>query len=252
MALQYNHYIEYSPPVCLQSLLHCYWSYFDNSVKRLSPTIPVIPDGCVDIIFDLNLPTQSQCFVVGPMTKPIQSTKNNLFGIRFKPGMASLFFRSPLKEMVDQIFTINDFQGCNVDILADYLANINCPQQRILRINSIFQKILSEQPVIEREIQYAINIIELSNGRVSIKDVAQKIDFSRQHLTRKFQRYTGLTPKFFSQVIRINRLIDIYKTNSIYGFGDLAQICGYYDQSHMINEFKKVTGVAPSLFFKKV
>ncbi|WP_028585841.1 helix-turn-helix transcriptional regulator [Desulfogranum mediterraneum] len=248
--MQDNHYIEYAPPLCLQPLVHCYWSYSAHSAKSLATSNPIIPDGCVDIIFDLNVPTQSKCLVVGPMTKPIQNTKSNLFGARFKPGMASLFFPSPLKEMVDQIVEINDLQGQETDTMADSLANMNCPQERLSRISSMFQQILSDQPVFEKQIQSAISIIELSSGRVSIQEITQKIGCSRQHLTRKFQRHTGLTPKFFSQVVRVNRLIEIYKTNSTSSLGDLAQICGYYDQSHMISEFKKITGITPQSFLK--
>lgn len=35
-----------------------------------------------------------------------------------------------------------------------------------------------------------------------------------------------------------------------HGLGDLAQIGGYFDQAHMTNEFKKITGVTPQIFLK--
>lgn len=91
MASQEKTYREYAPSPELRPFIDCYWSY----AAVLTPEIrarnnPIIPDGCVDIIFDLNLPADSECFVVGPMTRPIQNAKDNLFGIRFKPGMAAL------------------------------------------------------------------------------------------------------------------------------------------------------------------
>jgi hypothetical protein len=110
-------YREYKPFPGLQHILKCYWSYSADLSAGIPDDInPVIPDGCVDIVFDLNLPTQSQCFVVGPMTKSIYNAQNNLFGVRFKPGKSSSFFSSPLKEMTDQIFTGNKGKPGNKNI----------------------------------------------------------------------------------------------------------------------------------------
>ena len=73
MSGQKNTYQEYEPSLSLQPFLICFWSYSaDFSLESKDNINPVIPDGCVDIIFNLNLPAQSECFVVGPMTGPIQ------------------------------------------------------------------------------------------------------------------------------------------------------------------------------------
>ena len=252
MALQENSYREYEPPPRLQPFLQCYWSYSaDFSTESQIDTNPIIPDGCIDIIFDLNLPTQSQCFVVGPMTKPIRNIKNNLFGVRFKPGKAASFFHSPLQEMTDQIVTINDIGKLKTDYITEYLANDTCSNKRTFFIDSIFEKLLSGQPAVEKQIQYAISAIELSNGMINIQEITSNIGWSRQHFTRRFLKNTGLTPKFFSQIVRVNRIIKIYK-NRWHSLGDLAQVGGYFDQSHMTNEFKKITGVTPQIFLKNV
>ncbi len=251
MAVYKNKYKEYEHSLRLQSFFHCYWSYSADFSTGVPVDInPVIPDGCVDIIFDLNLPTQSQCFVVGPMTKPMQNSKNNLFGVRFKPGKAASFFNAPLQEMTDQTFTINSIGKLRIDDIADHLANNNCSNKRIFLLNSIFEKLLSGQPSLEKPIQYAIGAIELANGMINIQEIINMIGWSRQHFTRRFLKNTGLTPKFFSQVIRVNRIIKIYKDNMYHGLGDLAQIGGYFDQAHMTNDFKKITGVTPQIFLK--
>ena len=252
MVEQENKYLEYKPSSSLQKILQCYWSYSpDFSTDIQVNENPVIPDGCVDIIFDLNLPTQSQCFVVGPMTKPMQNLKTNLFGIRFKPGMAVSFFHAPLQEMTDQIFTINGIGKLRTDHIADHLANDTCSSKRIFFLDSIFEKLLSGQPALEKQIQYAIYAIELSNGMMNIQEITDKIGWSRQHLTRKFLKNTGLTPKFFSQVIRVNRIIKTFEDNKMNNsLSDLAQVGGYLDQAHMTNEFKKITGITPQKFLK--
>lgn len=252
MAVNKNIYREYEPSLSLQPFLYCYWSYSaDLSTGILVDINPVIPDGCVDIIFDLNLPTQSQCFVVGPMTRPMQDSKNNLFGVRFKPGKAASFFHSPLQEMTDQLFTINNIGKLRADDIADHLANDTCSKKRTFFMDSIFEKFLSGRPSLERQIQYAINAIEQSNGVINIQEITHMIGWSRQHFTRKFLKNTGLTPKFFSRVVRVNRIIKIHKLNKrCHNLADLAQLGGYFDQAHMTNEFKKITGITPQNFLK--
>jgi AraC-like DNA-binding protein len=250
--MQENNYREYEPSSTLKPFIKCYWSYSpDFSTEILINTNPVIPDGCVDIIFDLDLPTQSSCFVVGPMTKPMVNTKYNLFGVRFKPGRAVSFFHFPLQEMTDQIITINDMGQLRADNITDHLANHTCLNKRIFFMDTIFEKLLSDQPSLEKPIQYAINTIELSNGMINVQEITNKIGWSRQHLTRKFLKTTGLTPKFFSQVVRLNQTIQTHKgLKKCYSLADLAQIGGYFDQAHMTNEFKKMTGVTPQIFLK--
>ncbi|MBN1907116.1 MAG: helix-turn-helix domain-containing protein [Deltaproteobacteria bacterium] len=252
--MQESKYREYMPSPGLQHLLKCYWSYSADFSAGIPDDInPVIPDGCVDIIFDINLCTQSQCFVVGPMTKPIHNSQNNLFGVRFKPGMAGSLFRSPLKEMTDQIFTINKIGKVKTDEIADHLANETCLDNKISFLGSVIEKSLSDLPLLEREIQYGIHAIELSKGMINIQKITSRIGWSRQHFTRMFLNHIGLTPKFFSQVIRINRLIKIYRDKKrCHSLSDLAQIGGYFDQSHMNNEFRKITGITPQKFLKNV
>ena len=59
-------YTEYTPHPFLTSLIACYWSYRASSESRLSAQKPVIPDGCVDIIFALDPESSLRCFVVAP------------------------------------------------------------------------------------------------------------------------------------------------------------------------------------------
>jgi AraC-like DNA-binding protein len=252
MTIKGKSYQEYKPSSGLQQFIKCYWSYtIDFSTGIPDEINPVIPDGCVDIIFDLNLPYQSQCFVVGPMTRPIQNTKTNLFGVRFSPGKAAPFFHPPLKEMTDRIIDINKIGKLSTGDIADYLANETCSGNKIRFISSIIEKLVLVLPPLENEIQYAVKAIEQSKGMINIQGITSRIGWSRQHFTRRFLINTGLTPKFFSQVIRVNRIIKTYRDKKrCHSLSDLAQIGGYFDQSHMTNEFRRITGVTPQIFLK--
>ncbi len=241
-------YVEYEPSTYLQIYVDCYWSYYTESPLALIYENPIIPDGCVDIIFDQNITTQSQCFIVGAMTKPIINLKNNLFGIRFKPGMVTSVINLPINEMTDHIIDIRNINNSKIESLAEILHNKKSYQQKVSFLNSVLSTVISSQSLIEGETEYALSLIEKTSGKCSVKEISESVGWSRQHLARKFLKHTGLTLKFYSQVVRVNSLIRRYNSSAKHSWGYLAQTCGYYDQSHMINEFKNITGMTPQKY----
>lgn len=246
-----NGYNEYTPPASLQSYLDCYWSYVTDSVTNSSHKKPIIPDGCIDIIFDLNHPTALNSFVIGAMTKPIENSRTNLVGVRFKPGMAYPFINIPIHELTDLLVDYFEFVGQEADDLSNQLVDLNSTKNQITLLNKIFTRKLSGLNAVETQMSQALNLIQKTEGRYSIEQISDIVGWSRQHFTRKCLRYTGLTPKFLIQVVRIKKVIKQYKTDKFYNWSQLSVDGGYYDQSHMINEFKKITGLTPIEFLKK-
>ena len=81
----------------------------------------VLPDGCADVIFDLG---RSELFAVGTMTRPLivpAASRSELFGIRFRPGRASLGIHVPLSELTDRSVPLRDLRSMSAG-LTDALA----------------------------------------------------------------------------------------------------------------------------------
>lgn len=68
--------------------------------------------------------------------------------------------------------------------------------------------------------------------------VARRLHVSERHLRTLFTRATGLTPTAFVRIDRVRSVLA--------GRGD----AGYYDQSHLIAEFRRVMGVPPGAYAK--
>ncbi len=54
-------------------------------------------------------------------------------------------------------------------------------------------------------------------------------------------------PKAFSRVLRFRQAAK-YANGQRRDWADIAVASGYYDQAHLINEFKKLAGVSPAQF----
>jgi AraC-like DNA-binding protein len=97
--------------------------------------------------------------------------------------------------------------------------------------------------------QEAIETIEISKGRITIEQLSRQLGLSRRHLTRKFKERIGITPKQLCRNIRFKKVYRLIETAPDCNWADVALTCGYYDQSHLINEFKHFTGISPDAYF---
>lgn len=79
---------------------------------------------------------------------------------------------------------------------------------------------------------------------INVKDMADQLGISPSHFAREFKRSTGMTPIGFLMDLRLT------KASNLIGQGmalcDVAQECGFADQSHFSNAFKSKFGFPPS------
>lgn len=76
---------------------------------------------------------------------------------------------------------------------------------------------------------------------------------SRQTLHYHFERYLCKTPSLFRKVLRFRRAMQQYKPEKFeQGLSRLSALSNYFDQSHMIRDFKSLTGYTPQHFFSRL
>ena len=87
----------------------------------------------------------------------------------------------------------------------------------------------------------------------SISDLAKKHSISRQNLTKHFEANLCKSPSEFK---KIQRFRDALKSNiskkSTDNLTSLSYDLLFYDQSHLIKDFKSLTGFTPKKFFKNL
>jgi AraC-like DNA-binding protein len=81
--------------------------------------------------------------------------------------------------------------------------------------------------------------------------LAEELGWSRKRLAARFREEIGLTPKAVARVLRFERAVQLAERGDI-GWGRLARECGYYDQAHLIHEFRAISGCTPGTFFQDV
>jgi AraC-like DNA-binding protein len=78
----------------------------------------------------------------------------------------------------------------------------------------------------------------------SISDVADQCGLSSSHFSRAFKRETGLSPHQWLIKRRVERTKELLREPNLQ-LAEIAQICGFVDQSHFARVFLKIEGCSP-------
>ena len=213
---------ELPPSPDLAPFIDAYWWSDGEATTR------VLPDGCADIIID-----SSGASVIGPMTRPIEArAEPGMFGIRFRPGRAALALGAPLTEVTDLRVPLREITGRFPDI-------------RIDNLDASMRSLFADRKPDPR-VDAAVEEILRTGGRAAIDSIAEAAGVSRQHLARTFAYHVGVSPKTFARVVRFRRALRLAGTQD---WAALALELGYFDQSHLIADFREFAGETPVPFF---
>lgn len=245
-------YSESLPDEDLLAYIYCYWE-----LKTSKPLIDefqyrVIADGCIDIFFELNRPTEN--FVMGFCRKYTQFPLGNSFhyiGIRFLPSMFPQLFK------IDAATLSNKFEHLNkvlpdVSIFIENQLHSKLEQEEInKRLDEYFkQKLYGSSIDIDKRFYDALNIILQQSGIVNLKEDLNT-GISPRQLRRLFNYYVGDSAKTFSKVVRFQNIFNAKPSKQSLKQNKLFFDVGYYDQSHFIREFKNFYGVTPTTAFRR-
>jgi AraC-like DNA-binding protein len=94
------------------------------------------------------------------------------------------------------------------------------------------------------EIAFAVERLASAPQDYSIAMLSEHVGLSARRFTRLFTLEVGLTPKLYARVERFQRVLR--EMDAPAGdWSDIAQRCGYFDQSHLIRECRSLSGFTP-------
>ena len=98
-------------------------------------------------------------------------------------------------------------------------------------------------------IAHSIGLINRAKGMISVETLYSASYLSRKQYERTFSVYVGTSPKQFLRTVRFQNTLHEKQKNKKITLTELAYNCGYYDQSHMIYDYKLLSGKTPSQFY---
>jgi len=176
--------------------------------------------------------------------------RSRMVGIRFYPHAAAAFLKDDISLFNDCVTDLAGVMGPSVQELHKRLLDARSAHQQLALIEDFLLKRLSqlEKRLDKVRLVHAV-MCELKKEDFfdNISNVASCYGITSRYLQKIFLRHTGVTPKLYSQIYRFqNSLLLIGKGGS--SLTSIAYECGYFDQSHLIKEFRSFTGQSPSSF----
>lgn len=264
-----SYYVEKIPAAGLTAYVACYWesgslpnTHADvasgEGRERSVMTVPsrVLPDGCTDMLitYDPVCSVHSYAYC-GNYTQPFAVPESSdddatagdyTFGVRFFPGGAHVFHGMPLEWFTDKRIALQECWPEKLNELQERMAETNRFAERVEVMNAYLSPLSVQASRYENDLmKNVLHRIFKDGGRMSVQELAMREVVSERQLHRKFSEWIGISPKRFSEVVRFHRVLDSIHQGHTTDWAMLAQNHGFFDQAHLIRQFRKFYGETP-------
>ena len=96
-------------------------------------------------------------------------------------------------------------------------------------------------------LDYALNLLLRNDGNIAIEKLASLSCLSLKQFERKCQERLGMNPKMYARILRFSKAYRMHEACPKIRWIEIAYEAGYFDQMHMIKDFKVFAGVNPSV-----
>ena len=125
------------------------------------------------------------------------------------------------------------------------LARLTDQRAQVLVVEQYLIRKLTNAAPIHPAIRHAVEQVSRNGGVRSVRKIQLDSGLSHTRFIHVFREHVGLTPKLFCRVRRFHALLDQIKKGIPVNWAELAIDCGYFDQAHLIRDFRTFAGTTP-------
>jgi AraC-like DNA-binding protein len=166
---------------------------------------------------------------------------------RFQLGAAEALLGVPASQVAGRIVDLGELWGAAAsERLCARLADARDTVDAAVVLDAaIAERLLATQGMHARAaVQLALAAADKLT-RANVSTVAAELGVSERHLRRSFLEAVGVSPKAFAKLARFHRALGAARREADAGWAGIAAAAGYYDQAHLISEFRAIAGVTP-------
>lgn len=241
-------YREYEPCEALKPYVRCFWGsrrpYREEKGEYGVST--VIPDTCMDIIFDVNFTdnyiNSSFCGINDSSfhsdRKVEKSCVVSTFAVRFYAWSAVFFAEESMSGVKNGFFDADSHFSSIRKEIAPLLFDVTSINERIPLVETVLMRHLKPERK-DRIVTEAVGEMLRHRGNLRMDKLAGEIHVSNRQIERVFKENMGVSPKTLSSLIRYQYVWREALFQRNFQMQDAVGKFGYTDQSHLLREFKK-------------
>jgi AraC-like DNA-binding protein len=245
---------EPTPPIPLAAdarlqswLVHDYGGYDEQS---LPPTPRVVPATLVTplavYVVDVSgWPSHPPAIVNGP-----SGTYTRAEGpcapailVQMAPLGAYRLLGPAVAEIGGTLVGLEDVVGADARRFSEQVQSARTWEERVRLLDDFLLDRATRGPQPSPEVTHALHLLERSQGKDAIGEIARQVGWSHKHLITRFKQQIGVTPRLAARLVRLStvwRHLDDEQS-----WARIAAECGYADQAHLTREFRRFTGTTP-------
>lgn len=205
-----------------------------------------LPDGRTTLVIRVLDDGRGDVCIAGPRTR---AQFKNATGVQralmleVKPGWAGSLFGVAASAVKDDIVHLADLWGrAGAELSAELLAARSVPAALAPLSRAIADRTRDAvEPASAHLARRAVRLFERGEARVD--SAARRLGVTARHLRRAFTDSVGITPKELVRALRLQRAVASATTSR--DWSRIATEAGYYDQAHLIGDFRDLLGLTP-------
>lgn len=175
---------------------------------------------------------------------------NALFGVAFTAAGARPWLGVDAHELCDRITPLGDLLGREALALRERLLDTPSLEARFGVVEDWLTARLDPRRATNPLVEWALARLESHHGQVAVDTLAREAGVSRKHLAGLFRQQVGPGAKSLARVHRFRAAVAMLAGRDRVPWAELAMHCGYYDQSHLVRDFRAFSGFAPGEFIR--
>jgi AraC-like DNA-binding protein len=258
LLVRYLMLITYRPAPPLASHVETIW--FSPHVRERS-----LPTGRVDIVVPLlqdsivrfdREDSTAACHFRGAVVSGAHDRyavrgmggASSVIGVHFRPGGAAAFFAVALSELRNRTVLLDALWGPVARELRERLQLEELVPRKFRIVEELLLSRLPDGRPVDTMVARALRALEEDPSFARIDVVQQASNCSPQQFVRRFEAAVGVTPKRYARVLRFSSILSQVVRVGPRDWAQVAADGGYFDQSHLIREFKHLAGLTPTAY----
>ena len=184
----------------------------------------------------------------GPYASPtVIDTRQQraMLGVGFRPGGAYPFFAVPASATREDLVELAALWGGDGAVLRERLLEAPTPLAKLQAMEAALLARAVRSLAPDPAMAFAVAALDRGSGVAAVTD---RLGMTPKRLARRFADQVGLSPKRFARVRRFQRLLAAAGGGVDADWARLAVECGYYDQAHLIHDFRAFSGISPTMY----
>ncbi|UKT63009.1 helix-turn-helix domain-containing protein [Pedobacter mucosus] len=189
--------------------------------------------------------------IIGPQVSQVNISMgihHVIVSVAFLPGGMHRLLNMPMHELYDEAIDATLLLGSGITEVNEQLQYAQtATEMKIVVERFLLKKLHYASPMPWEQAMKG----QLQLG-LSLENAASLACLSLRQYERRSKEVMGYSPKIFSRLIRFSNAYRLKERDPKLSWTNIAHASGYYDQMHLIRDFKEFTDVLPGTLTKQI